>query len=242
MIDVQDLTKRFGDKVAVDGLTFTVRPGRVTGFLGPNGAGKSTTMRMVLGLEAPTGGRATVNGRLYDALRARLRAVGSLLDAKAVHGGRTARQHLLVLARSNGIGARRVDHVNGLVGLDRVADKRVKGFSLGMAQRLGIAAAMLGDPGVLILDEPVNGLDTEGTAGSVTCRLIADAAMRAFIAHNSQEVTVVRSPQPAELRALLERRGADVTKAVPTGCTCTTAPRRPCTPTRPDWCVRPGTP
>lgn len=162
MIEARELTKRYGGKAAVDRLTFTVRPGRVTGFLGPNGAGKSTTMRMILGLDAPSGGAVTVNGRRYDRLAAPLREVGSLLDARSVHGGRTARQHLLGLARSNGIGGRRVDEVLEAVGLADVAGQRAKGLSLGMGQRLGIAAALLGDPGVLILDEPVNGLDTEG--------------------------------------------------------------------------------
>ncbi|MGW5733462.1 MULTISPECIES: ATP-binding cassette domain-containing protein [Streptomyces] len=162
MIEARELTKRYGGKAAVDGLTFTVRPGRVTGFLGPNGAGKSTTMRMILGLDAPSGGTVTVNGRRYERLGAPLREVGSLLDARSVHGGRTARGHLLGLARSNGIGAARVDEVLEEVGLTRVAGQRAKGLSLGMGQRLGIAAALLGDPGVLILDEPVNGLDTEG--------------------------------------------------------------------------------
>jgi len=162
MIEVHELTKRYGAAVAVDGLSFTVHPGRVTGFLGPNGAGKSTTMRVVLGLDAPTSGRASVNGRPYQRLRRPLYEVGALLDAGAVHGGRTARSHLLSIAASDGIGRRRVDEVLGLVGLDSVAGRRVRGFSLGMKQRLGIAAALLGDPGVLMFDEPVNGLDPEG--------------------------------------------------------------------------------
>lgn len=162
MIEARELTKKFGGKAAVDRLTFTVRPGRVTGFLGPNGAGKSTTMRMILGLDAPSGGTVTIDGRRYDRLAAPLREVGSLLDARAVHGGRTVRQHLVGLARSNGIGAARVDEVLDAVGLTSAAGRRAKGLSLGMGQRLGIAAALLGDPGVLILDEPVNGLDTEG--------------------------------------------------------------------------------
>jgi ABC-2 type transport system ATP-binding protein len=162
MIDATDLSKRYGDTVAVDGLTFRVHPGRVTGFLGPNGAGKSTTMRMVLGLDAPTGGSVTVGGRRYASLPAPLREVGSLLDAGAVHPGRSARDHLRWLAASNGIAAARVDEVLEAVGLAPVADRRAGSFSLGMGQRLGIAAALLGDPPVLILDEPVNGLDTEG--------------------------------------------------------------------------------
>ncbi|HEX4777361.1 MAG TPA: ATP-binding cassette domain-containing protein [Acidimicrobiia bacterium] len=162
MIEVIGLTKRYGATVAVDGLSFTVRPGHVTGFLGPNGAGKTTTMSVILGLDAPTAGRATVNGRPFDAMRAPLREVGALLDARAVHGGRRARDHLLWLARSNGIGRRRVDEVLDVTGLTDVAGRRAGKFSLGMAQRLGIAAALLGDPGVLMFDEPVNGLDPEG--------------------------------------------------------------------------------
>ncbi|RBM22126.1 ATP-binding cassette domain-containing protein [Streptomyces sp. PT12] len=163
MIDVHELTKRYGAKRAVDGLSFTVRPGRVTGFLGPNGAGKSTTMRMILGLDSPTSGSALIGGRPYGELRAPLRTVGSLLDAKGVHGGRSAHAHLAGLAAATGIARGRVDAVLETVGLDpATARKRAGGFSLGMGQRLGIAAALLGDPEVLVLDEPVNGLDTEG--------------------------------------------------------------------------------
>ena len=162
MIEVHDLTKRYGSTVAVSGLSFTVNPGRVTGFLGPNGAGKSTTMRVILGLDAPTSGWATVNGVPFARLRRPLTEVGALLDAGALPGGRTARNHLLAIAASNGIGARRVGEVLGLVGLDSAAGKRLRGFSLGMKQRLGIAAALLGDPPVLMFDEPVNGLDPEG--------------------------------------------------------------------------------
>ncbi|MEV4736591.1 MULTISPECIES: ABC transporter ATP-binding protein [unclassified Microbacterium] len=162
MIHAQALTKRFGAKVAVDGIDFSVAAGRVTGFLGPNGAGKSTTMRMIVGLDRPTSGSVTVDGRRYQDLRAPLRDVGVLLDARAVHPGRTARDHLLAMAATHRIGARRVDEVIGLTGLDPVARKRVRGFSLGMGQRLGLAAALLGDPATLILDEPVNGLDPEG--------------------------------------------------------------------------------
>jgi ABC-2 type transport system ATP-binding protein len=162
MIEAIGLTKRYGRTLAVDGLSFQVRPGRVTGFLGPNGAGKSTTMRLILGLDAPTGGGVTVNGRSYRNLPAPLWEVGALLDGRAVHGGRTAHDHLLWLARSNRIPHRRVGEVLELVGLTQVAARRISGFSLGIAQRLGIAAALLGDPGVLIFDEPVNGLDTEG--------------------------------------------------------------------------------
>jgi ABC-2 type transport system ATP-binding protein len=162
MIVVRGLSKRFGSVTAVDQVSFTVEPGRVTGFLGPNGAGKSTTMRVIVGLDNPTAGEATVNGRRYAQHRAPLTQVGALLEAKAVHPGRTARQHLLCLGATHGIGRRRVDEVLGLTGLEKVADKRVKTFSLGMGQRLGIAAALLGDPTTLILDEPVNGLDPEG--------------------------------------------------------------------------------
>ena len=164
MIEAHGLTKRYGSKTAVDGIDFTVRPGRVTGFLGPNGAGKSTTMRMIVGLDRPTAGTVTVQGRPYRSLRAPLTEVGALLEAKAVHPGRSARQHLRALAATHGIGDKRVNHVIELAGLGAVADKRVKGFSLGMGQRLGIAAALLGDPHTLILDEPVNGLDPEGVA------------------------------------------------------------------------------
>jgi ABC-2 type transport system ATP-binding protein len=162
MIEAQGLTKRYADKLAVDDLSFTVRPGRVTGFLGPNGAGKTTTMRMILGLDRPTAGSVTVNGKPFAEQYSAMREVGALLDAKAVHGGRSAYRHLLGLAQTNGIPRRRVDEVIGIVGLEDVAGKRSKGFSLGMSQRLGIAAALLGDPDVLMFDEPVNGLDPEG--------------------------------------------------------------------------------
>ena len=162
MIEAVGLTKRYGAKTAVHNLSFQVRPGVVTGFLGPNGSGKSTTMRMILGLDTPTAGQVTVGGRPYRQLPNAPRQVGALLDAKAVHGGRSARQHLLCLAQLSGIPARRVDEVLGVVGLQDVAGKRSKGFSLGMGQRLGIAAALLGDPQVLLFDEPVNGLDPEG--------------------------------------------------------------------------------
>ncbi|MFD8349212.1 ABC transporter ATP-binding protein [Streptomyces coelicoflavus] len=161
-IDVQSLTKEYGTRRAVDDLTCTVRPGRVTGFLGPNGAGKSTTMRLVLGLDRPTSGTATVGGRPYTALQEPLRHVGALLDAHAAHGSRTARDHLRVLAASNRVPARRIDEVLEETGIASVARRRVKTYSLGMRQRLGIAAALLGDPGVVMLDEPSNGLDPEG--------------------------------------------------------------------------------
>lgn len=162
MIEAAGLTKRYGSTVAVDDLSFTVPPGQVTGFLGPNGSGKSTTMRLILGLDTPSAGTVTVNARAYSSYRRPLFQVGALLEAKAAHGGRNAYNHLRCLARSNGISSRRVDEVLEMVGLTRVARKRAGGFSLGMGQRLGIAAALLGDPPVLMLDEPVNGLDPEG--------------------------------------------------------------------------------
>lgn len=162
MIQVRELSKRYGSTLAVDRLTFDVRPSMVTGFLGPNGAGKSTTMRMILGLDNPTTGTATVNGRPYRGLPAPAQEVGALLDAKAIHGGRSAYNHLRWMAQAGGIPRRRVDEVIDLVGLHDVAGKKVGGFSLGMSQRLGIAGALLGDPPVLLFDEPVNGLDPEG--------------------------------------------------------------------------------
>ncbi|MBA9006567.1 ABC transporter ATP-binding protein [Thermomonospora cellulosilytica] len=162
MIEVHDLTKRYGRRLAVDGLSFRVRPGRVTGFLGPNGAGKSTTMRMILGLDRPTAGTALIDGRPYRELAEPLRRVGALIEAGGAHRGRRARHHLLWLARSNRIPAARVREVIELTGLEPAAGRRAGGFSLGMAQRLGIAAALLGDPPVLLFDEPVNGLDPEG--------------------------------------------------------------------------------
>ncbi|MFB2586386.1 ABC transporter ATP-binding protein [Herbiconiux liukaitaii] len=162
MIEATTLTKRYGAKTAVDGVSFVVRPGQVTGFLGPNGAGKSTTMRMIVGLDRPTSGRVTVNGMPYSEHRSPLHEVGALLEAKAVHTGRSARNHLRAIAATHGIPRRRVDEVIDLTGLHSVAGRRVGGFSLGMGQRLGLAAALLGDPATLILDEPVNGLDPEG--------------------------------------------------------------------------------
>ncbi|MER7515290.1 ABC transporter ATP-binding protein [Streptomyces sp. NPDC126499] len=162
MIRAEELTKRYGHRTVVQDLSFTVRPGSVTGFLGPNGAGKSTTLRMLLGLDAPTRGRATIAGRRYADHPAPLTQVGALLEARSLHPGRSARNHLTALALTHGIPRSRVDHVLDLTGLTEVADRRVKGFSLGMGQRLGIAAALLGDPAAVVLDEPVNGLDPEG--------------------------------------------------------------------------------
>jgi ABC-2 type transport system ATP-binding protein len=162
MIEVENLSKRYGDKLAVDNISFTVQPGIVTGFLGPNGAGKSTTMRIVAGLDEPSHGRVTVNGADYRKASAPMAELGILLEAKAIHPGRSARNHLLALAQTNGIGRARVDAVIDMVGLREVAGRRVGGFSLGMGQRLGVASALLGDPKVVVLDEPINGLDPEG--------------------------------------------------------------------------------
>jgi ABC-2 type transport system ATP-binding protein len=162
VIEVDHLTKRYGDKVAVDDLSFVVRPGIVTGFLGPNGAGKSTTMRVILGLDAPTAGSARLNGRAYRDIPAPLNEIGAMLEARAIHTGRSAFNHLLAMAQTHGISRTRVQEVIELVGLEEVARKRVGGFSLGMGQRLGIAAALLGDPATVVLDEPANGLDPEG--------------------------------------------------------------------------------
>ena len=162
MIEARSLTKRYGEKIAVDHLSFSVESGKITGFLGPNGAGKTTTMRLILGLDHPSVGTVTVNGKAFRHLAHPMREVGALLDAKAVHGGRSAYSHLLCLAQTNNLPRRRVGEVLELVGLSEVAKKRSKGFSLGMGQRLGIAAALLGDPAILMFDEPVNGLDPEG--------------------------------------------------------------------------------
>jgi ABC-2 type transport system ATP-binding protein len=162
MIEVRNLSKRYGDKLAVDGLDFVVQPGVVTGFLGPNGAGKSTTMRLIAGLDEPSAGSARVNGKDYRSAVAPMAELGLLLEARAMHTGRSARNHLLAMAQTNGISRRRVDEVIDMVGLREVAGKRVGGFSLGMGQRLGVASALLGDPRAVVLDEPVNGLDPEG--------------------------------------------------------------------------------
>jgi ABC-2 type transport system ATP-binding protein len=247
MIEAAGLTKRYGTVTAVEDLTFTVPAGQVTGFLGPNGAGKSTTMRLILGLDAPDSGTVTVCGRPYASYRRPLFQAGALLEAKAFHGGRTARSHLLCLADSNGISRTRVDEVLRLAGLAGAARRRAGGFSLGMSQRLGIAAALLGDPPVLILDEPVNGLDPEGVVWTRTLlrslaaqgrtvllsshlmsemaltadrliiigrgRLIAQATMAEFLAAGSGAAITARSPQAAELAALLAARGAAVTRS-----------------------------
>jgi ABC-2 type transport system ATP-binding protein len=164
MIEIDHVTKRYGEKVAVEDLSFSVKPGIVTGFLGPNGAGKSTTMRVILGLDRPNSGTATVNGKRYRDLPAPLHEIGALLEARAIHTGRSAYHHLVAMAQTHGIGRKRVQEVIDLVGLSEVARQRAGGFSLGMGQRLGIAAALLGDPATLILDEPANGLDPEGIA------------------------------------------------------------------------------
>jgi ABC-2 type transport system ATP-binding protein len=237
MIEAHGLVKRYGSTLAVDDLSFSIRPGLVTGFLGPNGAGKTTTMRMILGLDAPTQGSVTVAGRSH-------REVGALLDAKALHGGRRARDHLLCLARSNGIPRSRVEEVLGIAGLEGVARRRAKGLSLGMGQRLGIASALLGDPAVLIFDEPVNGLDPDGirwvrtlmralaaegrtvlvsshlmsemalTADHLLVigkgRLIADTSAEEFVRSSSRQSVHVRSPQAAELTASCREAGATV--------------------------------
>ena len=249
MIEVVNLTKRYGDKVAVADLTFTVQPGTVTGFLGPNGAGKSTTLRVIAGLDHPTSGRVRVNGRDYAASAAPMAELGLLLETRAVHPGRSARNHLLAIGQTAGIGRARVDEVIELVGLADVAGKRVGGFSLGMGQRLGIAVALLGRPRTIVLDEPVNGLDPEGvrwirvlmrsladegctvlvsshlmsemaqTATNLIVigrgRLIADSTVERFIAATTPASVVVRSPEAARLRGLLDRAGATVTADAP---------------------------
>ena len=182
MIEANGLSKRYGDKTAVDGVTFTVQPGVVTGFLGPNGAGKSTTMRMILGLDAPTTGSVRVNGKRYVDLKAPLHEVGALLEARAVHTGRSATDHLRAMAATSGIGRRRVEEVIDLAGLREVAGKRAGAFSLGMGQRLGIASALLGDPATLMLDEPVNGLDPDGIRWVRTLlRQLADEGRTVFL-------------------------------------------------------------
>ena len=190
MIEVRGLTKRYGDVLAVDDLSFDVEPGRVTGFLGPNGAGKSTTMRMILGLDAPSAGAAFVNGQRFAGLSEPLREVGALLDPGAVHPGRTGRDHLRVAARSNGIPDRRVDEMIEQVGLGSAARRRIKGYSLGMRQRLGIAGALLADPRVLLFDEPMNGLDLDGVRWIRTLlRRLADSGRTVLVSsHLMSEV------------------------------------------------------
>jgi ABC-2 type transport system ATP-binding protein len=192
MIEAKNLTKRYGGKVAVDDLSFTVEPGRVTGFLGPNGAGKSTTMRLILGLDRPHRGDATIDGKHYRDLPRPLQTVGALLEARAIHTGRSAYNHLLCLAQTQGVGKKRIDEVISLVGLTEVARKRAGGFSLGMGQRLGIAAALLADPSVLILDEPVNGLDPEGIVWIRTLmqRLAAEGRTIFVSSHLMNEMAV----------------------------------------------------
>ncbi|MEV6113587.1 ATP-binding cassette domain-containing protein [Streptomyces sp. NPDC052109] len=193
MIEAQQLTKRYGEKTAVDGLDFTVKPGTVTGFLGPNGAGKSTTMRMIVGLDAPTAGSVTVNGQRYARHQAPLQEVGALLEAKSIHPGRSAYNHLRALALTHGIPRRRVDEVVELAGLGSVAKKRAGAFSLGMGQRLGIAAALLGDPQTVMLDEPVNGLDPEGVLWirNLLTSLAAEGRTVFVSSHLMSEVSLV---------------------------------------------------
>jgi ABC-2 type transport system ATP-binding protein len=192
MIEARDLTKRYDDKLAVDDLSFTIRPGIVTGFLGPNGAGKSTTMRMMIGLDRPTSGSVTINGKPYAEHAAPLSEVGALLEARSIHPGRSARNHLRALALTSGISSGRVDQVLDMVGLTEVANKRVGSFSLGMGQRLGVAAALLGDPHTLILDEPVNGLDLDGIRWiRALLRRLADEGRTVFLSsHLMSEMAV----------------------------------------------------
>ncbi len=245
MIEAHGLAKHYGSTVAVDELSFEVHEGQVTGFLGPNGAGKSTTLRMILGLDKPTAGTVTIDGRAYSSFHRPLFEVGALLDAKAIHEGRSAYNHLLCLAQSNGIGKKRVEEVLDIVGLTSVADKRAGSFSLGMGQRLGIGAALLGDPGVLIFDEPVNGLDPEGivwvrtllrsladegrtvfvsshlmaemalTADHVIVigrgKLLAESSISDLVTSSTQNYVRVRSPQQAELSALIGANGGSST-------------------------------
>jgi ABC-2 type transport system ATP-binding protein len=234
MIEATSLTKRYGKTLAVNNLSFSVAAGQVTGFLGPNGAGKSTTMRMILGLDNPTGGQVTIGGKKYHDLKEPLRTVGALLDAKWVHPNRSARAHLQWMAKSNRIPTARVDEVLETVGLTSVANKRAGGFSLGMSQRLGIAAALLGDPEVLLFDEPVNGLDPEGilwirkfmhrlaeegrtvfvTNLVVIGRgqLISQSSTQDFVSRAAENTVKVRSPQLAEFRDALQRASAGVTE------------------------------
>ncbi|MFF1724788.1 ABC transporter ATP-binding protein [Streptomyces sviceus] len=224
MIDAQQLTKRYGEKTAVDGLEFAVQPGTVTGFLGPNGAGKSTTMRMIVGLDAPTSGSVTVNGRHYAQHQAPLQEVGALLEAKSIHPGRSAYNHLNALALTHGIPRRRVDEVIDLAGLGSVARKRAGAFSLGMGQRLGIAAALLGDPQTVMLDEPVNGLDPEGVLWIRNLlKALADEGRTVFVSsHLMTEMALVadhliivgrgRLLADTTVRELVREAGGDTVK------------------------------
>ena len=228
MIEAHELTKRYGDTTAVHSLSFTIAPGTVTGFLGPNGAGKSTTMRMIMGLDRPTSGTVTVNGKPYRQHRAPLREVGALLEASAVHPGRSARSHLRSMAATHNIKASRVSEVIEMTGLAGVATKRVGGFSLGMGQRLGIAAALLGDPRTLILDEPVNGLDPEGVQW-VRQLVAAGRSPRAATPRSSR-----CSPRPAS--GCRSWPGSAATPATPPAATWT------CTPGRSGSAARAGRP
>ncbi|MDX2591580.1 ATP-binding cassette domain-containing protein [Streptomyces sp. WI03-4A] len=224
MIEAQQLTKRYGEKTAVDGLDFTVKPGTVTGFLGPNGAGKSTTMRMIVGLDAPTSGSVTVNGHHYARHQAPLQEVGALLEAKSIHPGRSAYNHLRALALTHGIPGRRVDEVVELAGLGSVAKQRAGAFSLGMGQRLGIAAALLGDPQTVMLDEPVNGLDPEGVLWirNLLTSLAAEGRTVFVSSHLMSEVALVadhliivgrgRMLADTTVRDLVREAGGDTVK------------------------------
>ncbi|MEU1628462.1 ATP-binding cassette domain-containing protein [Streptomyces sp. NPDC020096] len=226
MIEVHQLTKRYGEKTVVDGLDFTVRPGTVTGFLGPNGAGKSTTMRMIVGLDAPTSGSVRVNGRRYAGHTAPLQEVGSLLEAKSVHPNRSAFNHLMVLAHTHGIPRRRVEEVIDLTGLQAVAKRRAGTFSLGMGQRLGIAAALLGDPAIVMLDEPVNGLDPEGVLWirNLLTGLAAEGRAVFVSSHLMSEVALVanhlivvgrgRMLADTTVQDLVRQAGGDVVRVV----------------------------
>jgi ABC-2 type transport system ATP-binding protein len=215
MIEAKQLTKRYGEKVAVDDLSFTVRPGIVTGFLGPNGSGKSTTMRMIMGLDYPDTGRATVNGRPYHDLRWPLREVGALLEAKAIHPGRPAWAHLWMLAQTNDIPRSRVDEVIAMVGLEPAARQRAGKFSLGMSQRLGIAAALLGDPGVLIFDEPVNGLDPDGIRWArLLLRRLASEGRTVFVSSHLMSEMALTADEVIIIgrgRFLAQQRVAEIT-------------------------------
>ncbi|MFB8247415.1 ATP-binding cassette domain-containing protein [Streptomyces sp. NPDC055952] len=231
MLTAHRLTKRHGDRTVVTDLSFTVRPGTVTGFLGPNGAGKSTTMRTLLGLDTPTRGHATVNGRSYAAHPAPLTEVGALLEARSVHPGRTAHHHLRALALTHGIPRTRVDQVLGLTGLTDVAHRRVKGFSLGMGQRLGIAAALLGDPAVLILDEPVNGLDPEGVLWIRTLlKSLAAEGRTVFVSSHLMSETALTAEHLVIIgrgRLLADTTVADFVRDSAAGTTRVVTPRAP---------------